>query len=809
MQKISIITPCFNHGKYIPEMLDSVFKQTLQDFEVIIVNDGSTDDTAQILDTVQHEKVRIFHTKNHGPAHARNLAISKSNGEIILNLDADNKIAPDFIEKCAAIFDTQPNVGIVYCELEFFGAKTGHFILEDFRMESMLIANCIDGNACFRKSDWQITDGYSDAFIYGYEDFDFWLSILELKRDVYRIKEPLLFYRTFDVTEPSRSMRCIADPGKIMESIVLAFQRHEELYRRFPKAWDYCRNLESELFKDINKLMVTCKLLAPTVMKVPEFSIITPTKHRPELLRRAINSVLSQSFVNFEQIIIDDANDPDTERIVVGFKDERIKYVSHEKPSGAGAAYNTGMSYAKGRFINFLDDDDEYLPEILQKIHDSFENSSGNPGFIWTGITRVRDAENGEEHIITQVWPAEFSTKEDGLTISTAIGNGYGFSIKRECIDEIGEYDQTLTTGQDTDFLIRLSKIFEFRTIPEVMVKIHHHGKTQLTDLSRTELRWKCYGQIMERHFDFLARYFKVIHIHSLAYLMLCYQVNRKNAGRKFMWKIIKKYPFKKLLYQDFLSYEFYGTDYISSNVKGIGGFIKEIKFPGLQLHQKIDNLKTRMKQRKEKQEFKRAIKELDNFRKNYDKITFDQLVSKANVWLHQYPEQASYTLPLVQRWIENYVPKPRIILEIGGWRGDLADAILKDYDFIHRWDNYDVISDQSTQKCHHEYYQQIPLSNYIWNLKTDSKYNALIASHMIEHIKWRELVLLIHWIPENIKTILFEAPIAQSAENFDWTGHYSTHILEKGWEQVINEMRNHNFEVAYLEKDTVIFIRK
>jgi hypothetical protein len=79
----------------------------------------------------------------------------------------------------------------------------------------------------------------------------------------------------------------------------------------------------------------------------------------------------------------------------------------------------------------------------------------------------------------------------------------------------------------------------------------------------------------------------------------------------------------------------------------------------------------------------------------------------------------------------------------------------------------------------------------------------------MIEHIKWRELVLLIHWIPENIKTILFEAPIAQSAENFDWTGHYSTHILEKGWEQVINEMRNHNFEVAYLEKDTVIFIRK
>ncbi len=136
----------------------------------------------------------------------------------------------------------------------------------------------------------------------------------------------------------------------------------------------------------------------------------------------------------------------------------------------------------------------------------------------------------------------------------------------------------------------------------------------------------------------------------------------------------------------------------------------------------------------------------------------------------------------MVQRWIENYVQKPGFILEIGGWRGDLADAILKDYDFIHCWDNHDVSPDQSTQKCHHEFYQQIPLGNYFWNLKTDSKYNALIVSHMIEHIKWRELVLLIRWIPENIKTVLFEATIAQSAENFDWAGHFSTHIFEKGF---------------------------
>ena len=78
----------------------------------------------------------------------------------------------------------------------------------------------------------------------------------------------------------------------------------------------------------------------------------------------------------------------------------------------------------------------------------------------------------------------------------------------------------------------------------------------------------------------------------------------------------------------------------------------------------------------------------------------------------------------------------------------------------------------------------------------------------MIEHIKWHELVLLIRWIPENIKTILFEIPIAQSAENYNWKGHHSTHILEKGWEQIIEEMRTYNFDKVFSEKDTVIFKR-
>jgi glycosyltransferase involved in cell wall biosynthesis len=300
--RVSVIVPCYNHGKFIHEMLQSVLKQTYPFYEVIIVNDGSTDDTADILNRIKHKKVRIFHTANHGPAHARNIAIENAKGDLIVNLDADNKIAGEFLEQCVTIMDNHPNVGIVYSRVECFGATSGIYQIPEYNFENMLRWNCIDGNACFRKSDWERTEGYKINMHYGYEDYDFWLSILELGREVHKIDQTMVYYRTYEDPKLCRSGRRKQNQYQMETVVVQAFRNHREFYKRSPEIYEeFCvleKELEAKSYPGVGK------------SQFPTFSIITPTNKRPDLLKRNIESIRKQSFQDWEQIIVDDANDP-------------------------------------------------------------------------------------------------------------------------------------------------------------------------------------------------------------------------------------------------------------------------------------------------------------------------------------------------------------------------------------------------------------------------------------------------------------------------------------------------------------------
>lgn len=204
----------------------------------------------------------------------------------------------------------------------------------------------------------------------------------------------------------------------------------------------------------------------------------------------------------------------------------------------------------------------------------------------------------------------------------------------------------------------------------------------------------------------------------------------------------------------------------------------------------------------------KYEIFQFDRYRKFYDTFSFDYKVKIANKWLKQYPEQAHFNIAPINHWLENIVEKPASIIEIGGWRGDLAEKALSSFEHIKLWHNYDLIKNNNLQKCYDNRYKLISLDDYIWHLPVNNEYNALIATHMIEHINWKEFSALTNWIPTSIGTVLFEAPLPASNENINWKGDHSSHVLEKGWEQVIDEMKNQRFLVAFAKDNTVIFKR-
>lgn len=229
--KVSVVIPYYNDKKYIAETLESVSQQTYQNIEIILVDDGSTDEeSVRVFNSIQLKDGEKLHEKNAGPSKARNLGISHASGKYILPLDADDKIAPSYIEKAVVVLEKNPQCGIVYCKGRFFGEVEGKWKLPSFTMGKMLLQNIIFNAGLFRKEHWVECGGYDENLKVGIEDWDFWLSMLELNITVYQIPEELFFYRIKPV---SRNLSFYKKQNLVKESYLLVQHKHRALYEKF------------------------------------------------------------------------------------------------------------------------------------------------------------------------------------------------------------------------------------------------------------------------------------------------------------------------------------------------------------------------------------------------------------------------------------------------------------------------------------------------------------------------------------------------------------------------------------------------
>ena len=178
---VSVVIPCYNLGEYLPEAVESVRQQSYPPTEIIVVDDGSTDEeTRQVLahyEQLDPQIITVYHTPNGGAPAARNYGISRAQSEYILCLDADDVLLPTFLEETVAQLDAQPLVGIVATHVEYFGTQVGVWRPQGYTPHSILWRNPIPSCSLFRKSCWQQTGGYKD--LKACQDWEFWLSIVE------------------------------------------------------------------------------------------------------------------------------------------------------------------------------------------------------------------------------------------------------------------------------------------------------------------------------------------------------------------------------------------------------------------------------------------------------------------------------------------------------------------------------------------------------------------------------------------------------------------------------------------------------
>lgn len=227
MPLVSIVIPCYNQVEYIAETVNSAILQSYENIEVVLINDGSTDNTASIAKNIsaQFGNVKYYEIPNGGVAKARNYGISVAKGEYILLLDSDDIIGEKYIEEAIAIFIKEPSTSLVYCNAKLFGASNANWNLPAYSFKELLRHNVIFISAVFPKQLWQESVGFRSNL--RFEDWDFWLSILDENSKVHKL-EPVHFHYRIRVSSRLQTTLKL----NTNEELLKVFLNHQMKYTR-------------------------------------------------------------------------------------------------------------------------------------------------------------------------------------------------------------------------------------------------------------------------------------------------------------------------------------------------------------------------------------------------------------------------------------------------------------------------------------------------------------------------------------------------------------------------------------------------
>lgn len=255
---VSIVLPLYNCEKTLSTTLQSVVDQSYSSLEIILINDGSSDATAKIGQqwAEQQEMIKYHQQENQGQTKARNNGAKKATGTYLLFLDADDTLAPSFIEKCVEVAARDNKTKIVYTQSEFTGARKGEWKLPLFDLPAFLLNNCIPITALIRREDFETIGGFDEQLSF-YEDWELWLRMVRAGAEIHRIDETLFYYyqhhQGASVTDLAKENRKILSENKLA-----IYTKHYDFYsangfdfESLLKAYPYQKKYYNLWFKKI------------------------------------------------------------------------------------------------------------------------------------------------------------------------------------------------------------------------------------------------------------------------------------------------------------------------------------------------------------------------------------------------------------------------------------------------------------------------------------------------------------------------------------------------------------------------------
>lgn len=228
MNRISIVIPCYNQGEYLEDAIESCFNQTLSPYEIIVINDGSTDDSLEIMERYQFKEfpgiespVKIINQVNKGLSSARNSGIMNATGDYILFLDADDYFKENAIERITREIN-ETNADIIAPSFKEFGKSKREVILQPFNMDDFKQGNRIGYFCCIKKSCLLAVGGYSPRMKWGYEDYHLSFDLFSRSYGITVILEILVMYR-------------VKEKSMIHEANEHAQELHQQIRKDFPR----------------------------------------------------------------------------------------------------------------------------------------------------------------------------------------------------------------------------------------------------------------------------------------------------------------------------------------------------------------------------------------------------------------------------------------------------------------------------------------------------------------------------------------------------------------------------------------------